>query len=157
MGASPDHIRLREVLAEDCAVLSDLCLRSKAYWGYPREFMDQCRAELTLRPEDLPDMPAQLAETGGVPVGVVQIRVGGGAAERDKLFVDPDAMGAGIGRLMFQWAVGAATGGGAAALRIVSDPGAAPFYRTMGAVDAGTVPSESIPGRSLPLLILDLT
>ena len=45
---------------------------------------------------------------------------------------------------------------GATALVIGADPRAAGFYRRMGAVEAGVVPSGSIPGRMLPLLKLRL-
>jgi len=39
---------------------------------------------------------------------------------------------------------------------IESDPGAAPFYRRMGAVDDGVATSASIPGRTIPRLKLTL-
>ncbi|HEY6741630.1 MAG TPA: hypothetical protein VI110_04665, partial [Lapillicoccus sp.] len=37
--------------ADEAGTLSDLALRSKAHWGYGAAFLEACRDELTLRPE----------------------------------------------------------------------------------------------------------
>ncbi|MFM9861975.1 MAG: hypothetical protein ACKVRO_00070 [Micropepsaceae bacterium] len=58
--------------------------------------------------------------------------------------------------MLFTWVVDAARRLGSCTITIESDPGAAGFYRRMGARDAGLAPSGSIPGRFLPLLKLDL-
>ncbi|MEX0342414.1 MAG: GNAT family N-acetyltransferase, partial [Erythrobacter sp.] len=68
------------------------------------------------------------------------------------LFVDPPAMGHGIGRRLFAWAAATVAARGGRSLAIAADPQAADFYRRMGAVDAGHVASASIPGRNLPRL-----
>jgi hypothetical protein len=39
---------------------------------------------------------------------------------------------------------------------IEADPDAAPFYRLMGARHTGFAPSQSIPGRMLPRLLMEL-
>ena len=149
-------LTLREARAEDCEALTELCLRSKAVWGYDAAFMDQCRAELTLKPNALRPDQTQVAERGGRYLGVAQISTDGNEAYLEKLFVDPDAMGQGIGRALIEWARSAATRRGALRLVIEADPDAAPFYRRIGAVDAGVAPSASIPGRVLPMLVLSL-
>jgi GNAT superfamily N-acetyltransferase len=148
---------LRAAHESDLAVLSDLCLRSKAVWGYDAAFMEACRAELTLAPSDLQKASIQVAENGGLIVGVVQVAVTGATASLEKLFVAPDAMRSGTGRLLFAWAVEATRDRGARTLVIESDPGAADFYRRVGARDAGCAASGSIPGRWLPRLEFDLS
>ncbi len=150
-------VRMRPAREADLAALSDLCFRSKAVWGYDAAFMEACRAELTLAPSDLRDSSIQVAENGGLIVGVVQVAVTGSAASLEKLFVAPDAMRSGAGRLLFAWAVEAMRDRGARTLVIDADPGAADFYRRMGARDAGRAPSGSIPGRWLPRLEFDLS
>ena len=152
-----DVLTLRNAKPEDCPAATDLCLRSKAVWGYSAEFMARCRAELSLTPEMLERDDAQIAEWHGCILGVAQVSSDGDQACLEKLFVDPDAMGRGVGRVLFGWARTAARKRGAATLVIEADPEAAPFYRRLGAVDAGTVPSVSIPGRSLPRLTVPLT
>ena len=147
---------LRDARADELPELSELCLRSKAVWGYDLAFIEACRAELTLRPDELETTVIAVAEDGRGVAGVVQVGVDGGQAELLKLFVDPARIGSGVGRLLFDWAVAAARRAGASRLVIESDPGAAEFYRRMGARDAGMAPSGSVPGRMLPRLSCDL-
>lgn len=151
-----EGLQLRPARADESAMLTDLCLRSKAVWGYDNAFMQACRAELTLTPVDLQKTGVQVAERNGAVVGLAQVSVAGHEASLDKLFVEPSALHTGAGRRLFEWCVTIARAQGARMLAIESDPGAAAFYRRMGARDAGFVPSGSIPGRQLPLLKLEL-
>ena len=147
---------LRPARIEELAALSELCLRSKAVWGYDAAFLAACRTELTLQAADLEQSCVQVAESDGQVVGVAQVSVVSAQASLVKLFVDPLALRRGIGRRLLAWGMAVARAQRACTLIIESDPGAAEFYRRMGARDAGFVPSGSIPGRMLPLLKLDL-
>jgi GNAT superfamily N-acetyltransferase len=147
---------LRAVDVSELESLSTLCLRSKAVWGYDQAFMDACRAELTLTAEDVSETDLQVAERDGKVEGLAQISVDGARAHLEKLFVEPDALRGGIGRVLFEWAAAQARDRGAKVLIIEADPDAAPFYRRMGAYDDGVAASGSIPGRVLPRLKFDL-
>ena len=138
-------------------MLSDLCMRSKAVWGYDAAFMKACRAELSIDPVDLQESRIQVAETAnGQIVGVVQVRSTGADADLVKLFVEPGKLRAGTGRLLFGWAVGTARELGAIRVTIEADPEAAGFYEKMGAQRIGMAPSGSIAGRRIPQLLLAL-
>ena len=149
-------LRLREPRTNEFEMLSDLCMRSKAVWGYDEKFMQACRAELTLAPGDMHTSRIRVADADGVVVGVAQVSATDGIACLEKLFVEPSRLRTGAGRELFAWARRVAHELGAATLVIDADPGAAGFYRRMGARDAGVAPSESIPGRFLPRFVLDL-
>ncbi|MFJ2031853.1 GNAT family N-acetyltransferase [Streptosporangium sp. NPDC087985] len=73
------------------------------------------------------------------------------------LFVEPDAIGQGVGRRLFEHATATAANLGFARLTIDADPNAEPFYLAMGATQIGATPSGSIPGRMLPLLAITIT
>lgn len=148
---------LRPAEPSELDELTELCIRSKAHWGYDPAFMSACREELTLTPDDLVSASTWVIEAEGMPVAVAQVFFDGGTAELHNFFVDPDHMGQGLGRRLFDWAVSEARRLGATSMRIESDPHARPFYERMGARLIGETPSESIPGRMLPLLELDLT
>lgn len=148
--------RLRQPTIEELAELSDLCLRSKAIWGYDAAFMEACRAELTLRDDDLRSTHLVAAEVDGRLVGIGQVDVTDGCCDLLKLFVEPEMLGAGVGRLLFGWCCDTARGLGAREMVIESDPGAVAFYRRMGAKGAGTAPSGSVAGRVLPRLVVAL-
>ena len=147
---------IRAPTIEELASLSELCLRSKAVWGYNEEFLEACRGELSFDQRDLHLTPIAVAEHSGKLVGVAQVKVIGNQADLLKLFVEPSALRRGVGRTLLAWATNVAREKGATQLVIDSDPGAAPFYRRMGAYDVGEARSGSIPGRMLPKLAINL-
>jgi GNAT superfamily N-acetyltransferase len=147
---------IRSAHVDELPGLSDLCLRSKAVWGYDEDFIAACRGELSFGPQDLESTHVAVAEEDRRLLGVVQVRISADNADLLKLFVEPEVLRKGTGRALFAWATGISRRMGAHQLVIEADPDAAPFYRRMGARDAGTAPSMSIPGRILPRLIFDV-
>jgi GNAT superfamily N-acetyltransferase len=150
-------LAIRTPNVKELPALGDLCMRSKAIWGYDAKFMEACRAELSFDPQHLLVTEIAVAEQGNKVIGVAQFEVVDREAHLLKLFIDPPALGHGAGKALFDWAAKAAKKMDARQLFIEADPGAAPFYRRMGARDAGLAPSGSIAGRMLPRLILDLS
>ena len=149
-------ITLRDVRSDELPGLSELCLRSKAVWGYDDAFMALCRSELTLHPSELESTHLQVAERSTMVIGLAQVKVAGTEADLLKLFVEPAQLKSGAGRLLFEWAAATARDLGANSMIIEADPGAAPFYERMGARHAGFTASQSIAGRMLPRLQLEL-
>ena len=149
-------LALRPARPEEGAELTELCLRSKAVWGYDDAFMAACRKELTLTPASIRASQVQVAELDGRLAGVAEVKSAGDTAQLEKLFVEPAMLRTGTGRKLLDWAKATARAAGATALVIEADPDAAEFYRRMGAVDDGVVPSGSIPGRLIPRLNLPL-
>jgi GNAT superfamily N-acetyltransferase len=149
-------IQLRDALQNELSSLDELCLRSKAVWGYDAAFMAACRDELTLHPAELRTTHLQVAERDGAIVGLAQVRIIGKEADLMKLFVEPAQLKSGVGRLLFEWATAKARRLGAVRMIIEADPGAVAFYERMGARHAGFAPSQSIAGRMLPRLRVEL-
>ena len=149
-------IHLRDARQNELPSLSALCLRSKAVWGYDDAFMIACRTELTLVPDELKSTHVQVAERGTIVAGLAQVKVTDTDADLLKLFVEPALLRSGVGSLLFEWATARAKSLGAVRMVIEADPGAAPFYERMGACHAGFARSQSIPGRVLPRLLLEL-
>ena len=147
---------IRAPNVEELPALSELCMRSKAVWGYDADFMAACLKELTFVPGDLVSSRIAVAARGGSVLGVAQVRMVGREADLQKLFVEPSALRSGVGKALFDWAIAAARELGASRMIIEADPDAAPFYRSLGARDIGLAPSGSIAGRMLPKLVLDL-
>nr|WP_216665411.1 GNAT family N-acetyltransferase [Pseudoruegeria sp. HB172150] len=143
---------LRPARADELPALSDHCLRSKSHWGYDADFLEACRAELTLTPETLARGPLMVAEIDGRLAATVQLIPDGDGAELAKLFVDPDFIGTGLGKYLFRWAEDEARRRNIRRLHFSAEPLAVPFYRAMGAQVTGEEPSGSIPGRMLPVL-----
>jgi GNAT superfamily N-acetyltransferase len=149
-------LKIRAPTIDELSGLSDLCFRSKAVWGYDEDFMKACRGELSFEPRDLEMTLIAVAEHGGEPIGVAQVKVVNDEADLLKLFVEPSALRSGTGKALLVWAIDVAKKLGATRLTIDADPDAAPFYRRMGAYDVGQAPSGSVPGRMLPKLAMNL-
>jgi GNAT superfamily N-acetyltransferase len=145
-------LRLRAARRNEARRLSELALRSKGYWGYDQAFLDACRAELTVAPEEVERQRVTVAERDGQVVGFYALAGDPPEGTLADLFVEPDHIGTGVGRALWEHAIGTATTLGFERLTLEADPGAEPFYLAMGAHRIGSVPSGSIPGRVLPLL-----
>ncbi|MEP4562000.1 MAG: GNAT family N-acetyltransferase, partial [Nitratireductor sp.] len=149
MRGSASAVTLRPPRPGEAGLLTTVCLRSKAHWGYDRAFMEACRAELMLAEADLDRGRLRVAQRDGAIVGVAEIALADDEASLEKLFVVPEAMGCGVGGMLLEWAMATCRHGGALRMVIEADPDAAAFYRKYGARDAGRSPSGSIPGRFL--------
>jgi GNAT superfamily N-acetyltransferase len=150
-------VRLRRAIPDEAADLTALALRSKAYWGYDEEFMDACRAELTVKATDVDRLRITVVEAVGRIVGFFGLAGEPPEADLAFMFVDPESIGQGVGRRLWEHAVTTARALGFEHITIESDPGAEPFYRRMGAVAVGSAPSRSIPGRLLPQLHFEVS
>jgi GNAT superfamily N-acetyltransferase len=139
-------VNIRPARPGEEALLSDLAVRSKGHWGHDEAFLARARIGLTLHPGDLERLIVRVAERDGTVVGVSAVDVE--AAELTLLFVDPPAIGTGVGGVLLRDALEHC---GLDALLIESDPDAEAFYLRAGAVRIGTTTSPST-GRALPLL-----
>ena len=147
------RVEIRHARPGDAASITALGLRSKAHWGYDAEFMARVAAELRWDEHDLETMIVHVAEQGGELLGFAAVNPAAEPPELDALFVEPRAMGAGVGRALLAQACAAAAEAGIAELAIDSDPQAEAFYLRAGARRVGEVRSPST-GRLLPRLVI---
>lgn len=151
------RIRLRKARRGEALRLSALCRRSKAHWGYDASFMRASRAALTVSPSDIAQGSVTVAENhAGRPLGLYRLDRTGRNVELGLLFVDPAAIGRGVGRALMDHAIEAARRRGFIAMEILADPNAAAFYEVIGARLIEIAPSDAIPGRTLPRYLLRL-
>jgi ribosomal protein S18 acetylase RimI-like enzyme len=88
---------------------------------------------------------------GRVPPGIP-----GKTAVLEDLWLEPEVIGRGHGRRLWEHAASVARAGGATAMELDAEPNALGFYERMGAVRVGVTPSQTFPGRELPRLRLPL-
>ncbi len=154
------NIKIRNAVVSEAKLLSDLAMRSKAYWGYSKEFMEKCRAELSVQSLDMENRKFQyfVGELNNTIVGYYALqRLSKSDFELEALFVEPNYIGRGIGRALLRHAKNQASALGGHVLIIQGDPHAEDFYRAAGGVLIGTQKSASIEGRSLPRYEIKLT
>ncbi|MER5354609.1 GNAT family N-acetyltransferase [Kitasatospora sp. NPDC002551] len=149
-----DEVFLRTAEPGEAGVLTALTRRSKGYWGYPRAMLDRMAEVLSISSAAIRDGHVVVAERGGAVVGYYRLTGEPPHGELADLFLDPEVIGTGLGRTLWEHAVAAARGAGFRTLTLESDPHAEGFYRRMGAVRVAE--REVAPGRSLPVLRVTL-
>jgi VCBS repeat-containing protein len=156
--AQPQHetvIRLAQ--PGESGALGELTMRSKAHWGYDAEFMAAARDDLEVSESDILNSAVYVLEQDGRARGYCHLRPSANnEVWLESLFVEPDAIGSGLGRRLFEFAAKKGRELGFDAMTFESDPNAEPFYLAMGAVRTGRVESTIAPGRFLPLMRFSL-
>jgi len=150
---SQGDIVIRLARGDDADVLTDLALSSKASWGYSAEFIEACRAELTMTPEKLAAWDVWVAESGREIVGMVALNTLGGEAEVEDFFVEASFQGRGVGSALMRVLIDTCRARKISQLSLDADPNAEPIYARLGFVTIGRSPSGSIPGRFLPRMV----
>tara|TARA_R110001632_G_scaffold6324_5_gene25836 strand:- start:13044 stop:13502 length:459 start_codon:yes stop_codon:yes gene_type:complete len=140
---------------EDAEVLTEIAVKSKAYWGYENDQVESWREDLTVTPI--------MFEAYNICKYVIDNEIAGFyILERANirtsflnfLFISPDYIKQGIGHQLLQHAMAYCKDGGSAILNVLSDPNAASFYAKYG-FEVIAQRQSSIPGRFLPEMELE--
>lgn len=145
-------IVIRPARADEAALLTELSLRSKAVWNYDAKFLAKCRGVMAVKAANIELRPHHVAQFDGAVAGFCGFEPEPDGVGLDYMFVEPDFIGHGVGRALWNHAAALARQLGNHALIVVSDPNAEGFHLKMGARRIGARPSDLEPGRSLPLL-----
>ncbi|TCT08327.1 acetyltransferase (GNAT) family protein, partial [Tepidamorphus gemmatus] len=97
--------------------LSALVMRAKAHWGYDAAFLEACRDDLRVRSEQIAAGAVWVAELDGMAAGVLELAIADSEAEVRACFVEPHAIGRGVGRALWRHAEALAMAAGASAVR----------------------------------------
>jgi len=147
-------VLLRTARAKEAEALSRLAFRAKGHWGYDRGFLEASRPDLTVDADLAGSGAVFVTEAdGGELLGFVSLSI---TTESDAslmhCFVDPEAIGTGVGRRLVLYAIDEARRLGADSLTVESDPNADGFYAALGFERIGDVASIVDPRRRLPVL-----
>src|SRR5690242_3428007 len=94
---------VRAARPQECKILSAICLRSKAHWGYDAEFLRRSANSLTVTPELVGTGRVLVAERDGQTIGVAAVvpMNNDGDYDLERMFVDPCALRCGAGTALF--------------------------------------------------------
>ncbi|HEX2944991.1 MAG TPA: GNAT family N-acetyltransferase [Clostridia bacterium] len=158
---------IRKAVPSDSKILTALTFASKRYWNYPEEYIRIWEDELTILEDYINNNEVYAAEVSGYIAGYASIlynpedHLSGLTLVRkgywlEHLFIHPDFIRQGIGVMLLDHVKSKCRDiGDCTKLFIFADPHAKGFYIKQGAVFLEDCPS-SIPGRTLPLLELDI-
>lgn len=141
----------------DARRLSEIAFAAKGYWDYPAEWLNEWRPQLTFSEDDVANGTFFKLNADGNICGFYVLADVDGKMWLEHLWLDPDSIGKGFGRKLFEHSMQTARDLGASSVNIESDPNAEGFYAAMGAVRIGESRSTILGSeRSLPLLEIKL-
>ncbi|HEY3462542.1 MAG TPA: GNAT family N-acetyltransferase [Gaiellaceae bacterium] len=143
--------RLRPAVPDDCERVRRLTFESKAHWGYDRDFVSRWADALGFEDDEerwVAELDGSIVAWAGLVPPV------DGVAVLDDLWVDPAAMGRGLGSRLFRLASDRARELGAGRLEWGAEPNAVGFYEKLGGRKLRDHVTEW--GRVAPWMGLDL-
>ena len=157
---------IRPANIEDSDVITRISFESKGYWGYPEEYFEVWKDELTISSGYIQDNSVFVYEDHGLVVGYYSmtelkedLEVSGIKIDMgywlEHMFVMPGCIGHGIGTDLFNHLKEQCRAKGIKGFRILADPHSKGFYESMGCVYLKEY-SSTIAGRTTPLLVFGI-
>jgi GNAT superfamily N-acetyltransferase len=149
-----EAVSIRSAVAAERRALEELQFRASIH---STRYADDLRANpdaIEIPPWQFEQDLVRVAEDGnGVAGFAVSLPPAEGACELDAIFVEPDRMRTGVGRLLIDDAVARARGWGANRIEVVANPDAVDFYERVGFAGSEIVATRFGPGRRMRLLV----
>ena len=151
------ELQIRRARPDEADVLTEIAHAAKRHWGYPENWIEHWKADLTITPDFIANNEMYVAVSGEEIVGCCAIVFSDSLTELEHMWIKPEHMGAGVGRALFMHARERAADLKVPAMELSADPNAEGFYQRMGAKRIGEVKSE-IEGkpRVLPRMSVNL-
>jgi GNAT superfamily N-acetyltransferase len=125
-------IRVREGRAEEFERLREIAIAAKAHWGCELARIQEWAETGDLEPESLGKRLVYVAESRGEQIGWAALIPGGAVGWLEDLWIEPQWIGRGVGRLLFEHVATRARQLGARRLEWEAEPNARGFYERMG-------------------------
>jgi GNAT superfamily N-acetyltransferase len=135
-------VEIRRANPEEAGVLTEIAHAAKRHWGYPENWIQHWKADLTITPEFISQNEMFVALREEAVVGCCAIVLSESGAELEHMWILPQHIGTGVGRALFLHVKERAANLKVPVLEISADPNAEGFYQRMGATRTGEVHSE---------------
>lgn len=141
---------------KDADLLADLEVRSESYWGYSSEFMEKFKRIYLITEEFIADHPTYMLKDNETIIGFYGILQGDREDSLEYLFIEPEYIVKGYGRLLWNHALEECRKLGVTEFTIITSPDARGFYFRLGATIFNEVDSLIADGKKTPKLIYRL-
>ena len=135
-------MQIRRATPGEADTLTSIAHAAKRHWNYPEKWIEQWSADLTITPDFIAHNDVYVAVAGGDIAGCCALVVGDSLAELEHMWIDPQRMGNGVGRALFEYTKQRALELGLAELELSADPNAEGFYERMGAKRIGEIQAD---------------
>lgn len=136
------HLQIRRAAPDEAGTLTALAHAAKRHWNYPQAWIERWKTDLTITPDFIANHEVYVATIDGAIAGCCALVVGDSLAELEHMWIDPQQMGNGVGRALFEYTKQRAQKLGLAELELSADPHAEGFYERMGAKRIGEVQAD---------------
>jgi GNAT superfamily N-acetyltransferase len=150
-----NRILMRLAKPDEAAILTQIAISAKRYWGYPNRWMEIWTPQLTFTSEYFAKNESWIAVDGDRQIGFYTLQTRNGIAWIGNLWVLPEYIGKGIGKQLFLHALELARQHGYKTLQLEADPNAFGFYEKMGMHKISEYQSE-IDGQPRILPIMEM-
>jgi N-acetylglutamate synthase-like GNAT family acetyltransferase len=136
------NMEIRLATPDEADKLTSIANAAKRHWNYPEKWIEQWRAALTIAPDFIADNEVYVAVVDGELAGCCALVVSDSLAELEHMWIDPQRMGSGVGRALFEHTTQRAKQRGLTELELSADPHAEGFYERMGARRIGEIQAD---------------
>lgn len=151
------NIILRRPRLGEKDLLTELSFRSKASWGYPENWLEAWRCELTVTDEMITEWMGFVVEVDQQIVGAwLRAPIESDTTSPGLFFISPEHMRQGYGRLLAEAVKQEAKRRGLRYFTLEADSNATAFYEKVGGRKVGEQASLLIEGRIVPIIRFDL-
>ena len=151
-------VTIRRADSSEAEQLTAIAHAAKRHWGYPEKWIEQWQTDLTITPEFITDNEVFVAIVNDSIAGCCALVVTGALAEIEHMWINPEHMGSGVGRALFEHARERARELQLPVLELSADPNAEGFYERMGAKRIADIPASmnGAAARVLPRMRINL-
>lgn len=140
----------------DHKILTEITKKSKAYWGYSNEQMEECSNLLTIKEEYIKNNEVyRLLINNSTVAYYSYFSINENTVKLDNLFVLPDEIGKGYGKLLMKDFILKIKQNKTKRIILDADPNAQKFYESFSFTKIGQI-ETSIQNRFLPIMKLKL-
>src|SRR5438309_9772711 len=133
---------IRRARPDEAGTLTEIAHAAKRHWGYPENWIEHWKDDLTITPDFIAKHEVYVAMIGDDIAGCCALVIDDAQAELEHMWVKPEHIGIGVGKALFTHVAGRARDLDLGVLEISADPNAEGFYQRLGATRIGDVRSE---------------
>ncbi|CAD7816507.1 hypothetical protein CHRY9390_03183 [Chryseobacterium aquaeductus] len=149
-------VEIIQANTDDHKILTDITKKSKAYWGYSEQQMNEWSDLLTVSSEYIQNNKVFKLIVNESIVGYFSyMNIENNLVRLDNLFVLPEYIGKGYGKLLLNHFILNIRQSGITRIILDADPNAEKFYESFGFIKTGQI-KTSIKDRFLPIMELVL-
>src|SRR5207244_8072528 len=130
-------IQIRRAKPDEAAALTEIAHAAKRHWGYPENWIEHWKDDLTITPDFIANNEVYVAVTGEEIAGCCALVMRDSLAELEHMWIRPAHMGKGVGRALFNQIVVRETILNARVVELSADTNEEGFYKSMREMEFG--------------------